>query len=114
MPDITRPAPPCPECGGARYWYGSVEFWVGGGAHSADDNLNAAVCGDCGYSSLYLQNMAGFRQTLARMGAVPPTGGPEDAPGPSVSPAGPSMPRDRAGKRAFRKARREQLKSEGS
>ncbi|HEY1821380.1 MAG TPA: hypothetical protein VGG83_15760 [Trebonia sp.] len=26
--DMTRPAPSCPECGGERFWYGSVEFWV--------------------------------------------------------------------------------------
>jgi predicted nucleic-acid-binding Zn-ribbon protein len=63
--DMTSPAPPCPECGGARFWYGSVEFWVGGTSHRSDDRLDAAVCGDCGYSSLYLANMAGLRQALA-------------------------------------------------
>ena len=111
---MTRPAPPCPECGGVRYWYGNVEFWVGGGRRGKDDNLDAAVCGDCGYSSLYLQNMAGFRKALTQMGVVPPAGDPGDASVPSaVSPAGPSIPQDRAGRRAFRKALREQLKSEG-
>lgn len=69
--DTNRPAPPCPECGGARFWYGNVEFWVGGGAHHSDDNLNAAVCGDCGYSSMYLQSMTRFRQHLAKMGLRP-------------------------------------------
>ena len=62
--DLTRPAPPCPECGGARFWYGSVEFWVGGTSHGANDQLNAAVCGNCGYSSLYLQNMPGISSGL--------------------------------------------------
>jgi len=63
--DITSPAPPCPECGGARFWYGSVELWVAGGTHRNEDNLNAAVCSSCGYSSLYLQNMPKFQQDLA-------------------------------------------------
>ena len=103
--DTTRPAPPCPECGGARYWYGSVEFWVGGNSRSANDQLNAAVCGTCGYSSLYLHDMAGFRQALV-MGSAPPAGDLGDAPG--MLAAG---PRDRAEKKAFRKAVREQKKS---
>jgi predicted nucleic-acid-binding Zn-ribbon protein len=114
LPDMTRPAPACPECGGTRYWYGSVEFWVGGRSRSDDDTLNAAVCGNCGYSSLYLQNMAAFRQTLTRMGVASPAGDPGDAPGASAaSPEGMSVPRDRAGRRAFHKALREQLKSQG-
>lgn len=104
---MTRPAPPCPECGGARYWYGSVEFWVGGSSRSADDYLNAAVCGNCGYSSLYLQNMPGFRQTLAAMGSAPPAGDLGDAPGMLAA----SGPPDRAEIQAFRKALRKQKKS---
>jgi predicted nucleic-acid-binding Zn-ribbon protein len=79
MMDITRPAPPCPECGGARYWYGNVEFWVGGGSRRGDDNLNAAVCSNCGYSSLYLQSMSRFHQNLAKKGLGPLTGDPADA-----------------------------------
>ena len=107
--DITRPAPPCPECGGARFWYGSVEFWVGGTSHGADDQLNAAVCGNCGYSSLYLQNMPEFRRALASMGSGPPTGDPADAPGTMTS----GRP-DRAEIQAFRKALRKERKSGGA
>lgn len=103
---MSREAPACPECGGARYWYGSVEFWVGGGTHSPDDNLVAAVCGSCGYSSLYLQNMPAFRRTLAAMDADTPAGDPEQAPG-MLATARP----DRAEIRAFRKAVRKQRKS---
>jgi hypothetical protein len=111
--NMTRPAPPCPECGGVRYWYGSVEFWVGNG-RSPDDNLNAAVCGDCGYSSLYLQKLPEFRQALAARSAAPPAGDPaappagdpKDAPG--LLAGGPADP---AEKRAFRKAVREQHKA---
>jgi predicted nucleic-acid-binding Zn-ribbon protein len=104
--DMTRPAPPCPECGGARYWYGSVEFWVGGTSHSGSDQLNAAVCGNCGYSSLYLQNMPGFRQALATMDAAPSDGDPGDAPGTRAA----GLP-DRSEIRAFRKAVRKHRKS---
>ena len=104
--DLTRPAPPCPECGGARFWYGSVEFWVGGTSHGANDQLNAAVCGNCGYSSLYLQNMPAFRQALAT-GFAPPAADPGDAPGWSAA----SGPTDRSEVRAFRRAVRKQHKS---
>jgi len=110
MTDITRPAPRCPECGGARFWYGSVEFWVGGTSHSGTDNLNAAVCGNCGYSGLYLQNMAGFRQALASLGYGPPAGDPEDAV--STDPPATSPP-DHSEVRAFRKAFRKQNRSGG-
>lgn len=103
--NMTRPAPPCPECGGVRYWYGSVEFWVGNG-RSSDDNLNAAVCGDCGYSSLYLRKLSEFRQALAAKSAAPPAGDPQDAPGPLAG-----GPADPAEKRAFRNAVREQHKA---
>jgi predicted nucleic-acid-binding Zn-ribbon protein len=101
---MTRPAPPCPECGGARYWYGSVELWVGGTSHRSDDNLDAAVCGNCGYSSLYLQNMPRFRQALAAMGGAPAVDG--DAPDLLTD-----GPRDRAEKKAFRKSVRQNKKS---
>jgi predicted nucleic-acid-binding Zn-ribbon protein len=94
--DITSPAPPCPECGGARFWYGTVEFWVGGTSRSDDDCLNAAVCGNCGYSSLYLANMSGLREALAR--------GSGQLPGPP----------DRSELRAFAKALRKQKKSGGA
>lgn len=103
--NMTRPAPPCPECGGVRYWYGSVEFWVGNG-RSSDDNLNAAVCGDCGYSSLYLQKLPEFRQALAAGSAAPPATNPADASG--LLAGGPADP---AEKRAFRQAVREQHKA---
>jgi hypothetical protein len=104
--DMTRPAPPCPECGGARYWYGSVEFWVGGSSHSANDNLNVAACGNYGCSSLYLQNMPGFRQALAAMGVAPPAGDLGEAPGTLAA-----DPPDRAEIQAFRKAIRRQKRS---
>jgi predicted nucleic-acid-binding Zn-ribbon protein len=103
---MTPTAPPCPECGGARHWYGSVELWVGGTSHRADDNLNAAVCGNCGYSGLYLQNMPGFRQALAAMGAAPAGEDLGDAPGMLAD-----GPRDRSEGKAFRKAVRNQKKS---
>lgn len=102
--DITRPAPDCPECGGTRYWYGGVEFWVGGRSHGADDYLNAAVCGDCGYSSLYLQNMTEFRLALASLGVGPPARDLADAPGALAASPEP----DRAEIKAFRKAVRKQ------
>jgi predicted nucleic-acid-binding Zn-ribbon protein len=104
--DMNRLPPPCPECGGARYWYGSVEFWVGGSTHASADNLQAAVCGDCGYSSLYLQNMPDFRRKLAAMGVDTPAGDPAEAPGMLAA-----TPPDRAEVRAFRKAVRQQRKS---
>jgi predicted nucleic-acid-binding Zn-ribbon protein len=104
--DISREAPACPECGGARYWYGSVEFWVGGSTHSSTDNLQAAVCGDCGYSSLYLENVPDFRRALAAKGADTPAGDPQQAPGMLAA-----APPDRAEIRAFRKATRRQRKS---
>jgi len=78
MTSITRPAPLCPECGGTRFWYGSVEFWVTGTTHIGGDNLDVAVCSNCGYSSVYLQNMPKFRQDLTRMGFSPPV---EERPG---------------------------------
>jgi len=62
--DITQSAPNCPECGGERFWYGSVELWVGGGTHRDNDNLKAAVCSNCGYSSLYLQDMPKFHKDM--------------------------------------------------
>jgi predicted nucleic-acid-binding Zn-ribbon protein len=107
--DITRPAPPCPECGGTRFWYGSVEFWVGGTSRGANDHLNAAVCSNCGYSSLYLQNMPEFRQALATMGFGPPAADLGDAPGMLAA-----SPPDRSEIRAFRKAVRRQKKSGGA
>ena len=107
--DITRPAPPCPECGGARFWYGSVEFWVGGTGRGSNDYLNAAVCGNCGYSSLYLQNMPEFRQALAAMGFGPLSADLEDAPGMLAA-----SPPDRSKVQAFRKAFRKQKKSGGA
>jgi predicted nucleic-acid-binding Zn-ribbon protein len=107
LTDITRPAPPCPECGGERVWYGSVEFWVGGSSHRADDNLNAAVCGNCGYSSLYLQNMQDLRRALASAGMDSPAGDIADAPGALAA----SRPPDRVEIKAFRKAVRKQMKS---
>jgi predicted nucleic-acid-binding Zn-ribbon protein len=104
---MRRPAPPCPECGGARFWYGSVEFWVGGSVHGSNDQLNVAVCGNCGYSSLYLQNMTEFRQALANMGTAPPSGSVADAPG-VIADASP----DRSEIKAFRRAARKQNRSE--
>jgi hypothetical protein len=104
--DLARPAPPCPECGGARFWYGSVEFWVGG-THRADDQLNAAVCGNCGYSSLYLQNLPAFRQALAKAGMGPRNADHGTALGPSAAVG----PPDRSEVRAFRKAARKQFRS---
>ena len=72
MADITQPAPECPECGGARFWYGSVEFHSIGSAYGAIDHpgdyLNVAACSNCGYSSLYLQNMQRFQQSLLNLG----------------------------------------------
>jgi predicted nucleic-acid-binding Zn-ribbon protein len=103
---MTRPAPPCPECGGARYWYGSVEFWVGGSSHSANDNLYAAVCGNCGYSGLYLQNMPGLRQAVAAMGVAPAGEDLGDAPGMLAD-----GPQNRSEIKAFRKSVRKHKKS---
>ena len=105
--DLARPAPPCPECGGRRFWYGSVEFWVGGTSHGANDQLNAAVCGNCGYSSLYLQNMPAFRQALAKAGIGPRNPDHGHAPAPPVEVG----PPDRSEVRAFRKAARRQFRS---
>jgi hypothetical protein len=107
LTDITRPAPRCPECDGERFWYGSVEFWVGGSFHGSDDNLNVAVCGSCGYSSLYLQNMRDFRHALASAGIEPPASDIADAPGALAA----SQPPDRAEIKAFRKAVRKQKKA---
>jgi hypothetical protein len=106
LTDITRPAPRCPECDGERFWYGSVEFWVGGSFHGSDDNLNVAVCGSCGYSSLYLQNMRDFRHALGSAGIEPPASDIADAPGALAA----SQPPDRAEIKAFRKAVRKQKK----
>ena len=100
--DITRPAPPCPECGGARYWYGNIEFWVGGGRHGRNDNLNAAVCSNCGYSSLYFQNMPEFHQALAKMGLGPLAGDPAGAQGMTAA-SPPDRSESQASRRSFRK-----------
>jgi predicted nucleic-acid-binding Zn-ribbon protein len=70
--DVNNPAPPCPECGGARFWYGRVEFWIDGTSRRGNNDLNAAVCSECGYTSLYLQNMPEFRKALAKLGIDPP------------------------------------------
>jgi predicted nucleic-acid-binding Zn-ribbon protein len=73
-PDINRPAPRCPECGGVRFWYGEIIFRVTAIRHSTSDGLNVAVCSNCGYSSIYLQNMGKFRQDLTQLGFGPPVG----------------------------------------
>jgi predicted nucleic-acid-binding Zn-ribbon protein len=101
MTDITRPAPRCPECGGARFWYGSVEFWVTGTTHSRDDHLNVAVCSNCGYSSVYLQNMPKFRQDLTKMGFSPPV---EERPGTAGINQVAATPQERPEIRAIREA----------
>lgn len=81
MADITRPAPRCPECGGMRFWYGKVEYWLTSISHGSGEHLNLAVCSNCGYSSAYLQNMEKFRQDLTRMGLNPPAPQPANTSG---------------------------------
>ena len=77
MADITRPAPECPECGGARHWYGSLEFQtVDTTSYRAVEHLSVAVCSNCGYSSLYLQNLQQFQQNLLNLGFSPSTTDP--------------------------------------
>jgi hypothetical protein len=103
MTDITRPAPCCPECGGVRFWYGSVEFWVTGTTHGPNDHLNIAVCSNCGYSSAYLQNMPKFRQDLTRMGFSLPL---EEHSGSADSNPVATTPQERPEIRAIREALR--------